>query len=227
MQELQVLNLKNDITLDSRIVAEMLSKKHSDLLRDIETYIQYFSENADLRSQEFFVKSSYKTVGNNKTYKSYQITKKGCEFLAHKLTGQKGSIFTAKYINAFESLKNDKIANNEQLIQMIAISQQNMMNMINTLSKTVDKLSTIHTASNKISEVEKDSEIDKLIKEQGKRQTLKILTLPKNIIDIVDELLSSENRNFSYISRYLYDKGYNVSNAAISKYYHKIFKEVN
>ncbi|HFI0327344.1 TPA: hypothetical protein ACGO3U_002201 [Streptococcus suis] len=29
------------------------------------------------------------------------ITKKGCEFIQHKMTGQKGAVFTAKYINYF------------------------------------------------------------------------------------------------------------------------------
>ncbi|QEK13748.1 hypothetical protein FQB35_15595 (plasmid) [Crassaminicella thermophila] len=92
-------------TLDSREVAEMIGKRHSDLLRDIETYIQYL-ENAKLRSQDFFLESTYKAEGNNKTYKRYDVTKKGCEFIAHKLTGQKGAIFTARYINKFHEMEN-------------------------------------------------------------------------------------------------------------------------
>ena len=39
-------------------------------------------------------------------------TKKGCEFVAHKLTGTKGTEFTARYINRFhdmeEALKDDR-----------------------------------------------------------------------------------------------------------------------
>lgn len=35
----------------------------------------------------------------------YQITKKGCEFIAHKLTGTKGTIFTARYINRFHEMQ--------------------------------------------------------------------------------------------------------------------------
>lgn len=92
-------------TLDSREVADMVEKRHSDLIRDIETYLQYL-ENAKVRSQDFFIESSYKAEGNNKTYKCYEVTKKGCEFIAHKLTGQKGAIFTAKYINRFHDMEN-------------------------------------------------------------------------------------------------------------------------
>jgi len=91
-------------TLDSREVAEMVEKRHSDLIRDIETYLQYL-ENAKLRSQDFFIESSYKVEGNNKTYKCYEVTKKGCEFIAHKLTGQKGAVFTARYINRFHEME--------------------------------------------------------------------------------------------------------------------------
>lgn len=35
----------------------------------------------------------------------YRITKKGCEFIAHKLTGTKGTIFTARYINRFHEMQ--------------------------------------------------------------------------------------------------------------------------
>jgi len=94
-----------EATLNSMEVAEMVSKRHADLIRDIETYSQYL-ENARLRSQDFFFESTYKADGNNKTYKCYDITKKGCEFVAHKLTGQKGAIFTATYINRFHEMGN-------------------------------------------------------------------------------------------------------------------------
>src|SRR5699024_5125370 len=95
---------KEILVLDSREVAEMVEKRHSDLIRDIETYLQYL-ENAKVRSQDFFLKGSYKAKGNNRSYKKYDVTRKGCEFIAHKLTGQKGTIFTARYINRFHELE--------------------------------------------------------------------------------------------------------------------------
>ena len=42
-------------------------------------------------------------TGRERRY--YQITKKGCEFIAHKLTGIKGTEFTAKYINRFHEME--------------------------------------------------------------------------------------------------------------------------
>lgn len=104
MNDLTIINKEGILVVDSREVAEMIGKRHTDLLRDIDTYIQYL-ENAKLRSQEFFIESEYKTEGNNKTYKCYLLTKKGCDMVANKMTGEKGVIFTAKYVTKFEEME--------------------------------------------------------------------------------------------------------------------------
>lgn len=222
MLDLEIVEIENSVTLDSRLVAEMINKKHSDLLRDIETYIQYFYQNADLRSDDFFIKSGY-VAGTGKTYKNYQITKKGCEFLAHKLTGQKGAIFTAKYINEFEKLRLQNYPTNESVIKKLEMSQKKMMDMINQLTKTVESLSKNYKEI-EYERTVKTHEIDKLIKNQSAYKKHKIQLLPKEIVEVVNILLSQDDRNFSYISRYLYKKGYNVSNVAVSNYYYSIFR---
>ena len=94
MNELQFTGFQESTTLDSRIVAQMLDKNHSDLIRDIKKYTEYLGE-SKIAFTDFFQESQYITT-QNKILPNYQITKKGCEFLAHKLTGQKGAIFTAK-----------------------------------------------------------------------------------------------------------------------------------
>lgn len=96
--------VKRELTLDSREVAEMVGKNHGHLMRDIKTYIEYISANPKLDSLEFFVPSVY-IDAQNKERPNYQITKKGCEFIAHKLTGQKGAQFTATYINRFHEME--------------------------------------------------------------------------------------------------------------------------
>ena len=103
-----------ELTIDSREVSQMVDKRHADLIRDIETYIDYFSQNAKLRSDDFFLKYQYQS-GTGKNYKCYLVTKKGCEFLAHKLTGKKGAIFTATYINKFHDM--EKEIQNKALIE--------------------------------------------------------------------------------------------------------------
>ena len=92
--------------IDSREVAEMVGKEHNKLLRDIRSYIGQLGE-AEIGHTDFFTESTYKTE-QNKTMPCYLVTKKGCEFIAHKLTGIKGTEFTAKYINRFHEME-DKI----------------------------------------------------------------------------------------------------------------------
>ena len=92
--------------IDSREVAEMVGKEHNKLLRDIRSYIEQLGE-SKIGHTDFFTESIYKTE-QNKTMPCYLVTKKGCEFIAHKLTGVKGTEFTAKYINRFHEME-DKI----------------------------------------------------------------------------------------------------------------------
>lgn len=105
MDELTVINHKGKYVIDSRIVAEMVDKRHADLLRDIEIYISYLSHNADLRSDDFFIEDSY-LAGTGKPYKCYFLTRKGCDMVANKMTGEKGVIFTAMYVTKFEEMEN-------------------------------------------------------------------------------------------------------------------------
>lgn len=99
----------NVLTIGSREVAEMVDKQHKNLLSDIRNYVDYL-KNAELKIEpgEFFIESQYKDV-NNQDRPCYQVTKKGCEFIAHKLTGQKGAIFTATYINKFHEMEQQLI----------------------------------------------------------------------------------------------------------------------
>ena len=48
----------------------------------------------------YFIESSYKDK-SGKENKCYLCTKLGCDFLANKFTGEKGILFTAKYVERF------------------------------------------------------------------------------------------------------------------------------
>lgn len=100
------MNDLQELTLDSREVSKMLPKRHADLLRDIEVYNSYLVGERNFALSSFWVESRY-TTSQNKVMKCYQITKKGCEFLAHKMTGKKGALFTASYINRFHEMEEE------------------------------------------------------------------------------------------------------------------------
>lgn len=90
-------------TISSIEVAEMVEKEHSKLLKDIRRYAEQLAE-AKIGLGDFFTESTYKDA-NNQSRPCYNVTKKGCEFIAHKLTGVKGTEFTAKYINRFHDME--------------------------------------------------------------------------------------------------------------------------
>lgn len=127
---MQMLNA----TLTSLEVAEMVEKTHDNLIKSIRRYSKYIDEsNASLDAvkndavskednlkqlknevvkaetidlQEFWTESQYKD-GKGQTRPCYNITKKGCEFIAHKCTGRKGTVFTARYINRFHEMEHE------------------------------------------------------------------------------------------------------------------------
>lgn len=100
---LQVRNTDGILTIDSREIAEMVGKRHAHLLRDIEGYIQILS-NPNLVSTDFFIESIYQD-NYNRTHKCYLLTKKGCDMVANKMTGEKGVLFSATYINRFYEME--------------------------------------------------------------------------------------------------------------------------
>lgn len=104
MQALQVIEQNNEFYVDSREVAEMVGKRHDHLVRDIENYQSVILQNPNLGAADFFVESSY-TANNNNTYKHYLLTRKGCDIVANKMTGSKGVLFTATYVDAFHEMQ--------------------------------------------------------------------------------------------------------------------------
>ena len=92
-------------TLSSLEVAEMVKKTHANLLKDIRLYIGQLAE-VNFHSGDFFSESTY-LDSNNQSRPCYLVTKKGCKFIAHKLTGQKGTEFTARYINRFHEMEQE------------------------------------------------------------------------------------------------------------------------
>ncbi|MEK1407926.1 phage regulatory protein [Limosilactobacillus fermentum] len=92
--------------MDSRDVAKMIGKIHRHLMRDIRRYINDLEESPKLDSRKFFIESSYVSQ-QGKELPCYLLTKQGCEFVANKLTGKKGTIFTATYVGLFNQYQEE------------------------------------------------------------------------------------------------------------------------
>jgi Rha family phage regulatory protein len=111
--------------LDSREVAEMVGKAHNKLMRDIRDYIDQLGE-SKIGHTDFFSESTY-TTAQNKVLPCYLITKEGCEFIAHKLTGIKGTEFTAKYIKRFHQMENiikEHVPQGKELLALAVLEAQ-------------------------------------------------------------------------------------------------------
>jgi len=114
---------QNFKTISSREVAEMMGvNEHSKMLRKIDGITSILTE-AKIGLSEYWYESSYKD-STGRTLREYQVTKKGCELIAHKTEGEKGVLFTVKYMERFEQLEQEvkqprKLSALEQ-IQLIA-----------------------------------------------------------------------------------------------------------
>lgn len=106
MKDLKIINKDGQLLVDSREVAEMVEKQHSHLCRDIQGYIEVISQNPKLDCDKFFVESYYRS-GTGKKYTCYLLTRKGCDMVANKMTGEKGILFTAEYVTKFEEMEKE------------------------------------------------------------------------------------------------------------------------
>lgn len=159
--QVEIIKKANDReVMDSRDVAKMIGKRHRDLMRDIRRYISEMVTSAKLRALDFFIESSYEDA-KGETRDCYLLTKQGCEFVANKLTGKKGTIFTATYVGLFNEyqkehnealdghLLKDELAirkgeleyHRDYLIQM---ERQNANNEVKNLISIADRMENRH-----------------------------------------------------------------------------------
>lgn len=106
MNELTVTTYNGIETVDSRDVATMTGKQHKELLRDIRNYAESIekSNERNFALVDFFIPSTYKD-SKGEERPCYLLTKKGCDMVANKMTGEKGVLFTAAYVTAFEKMR--------------------------------------------------------------------------------------------------------------------------
>ena len=104
------MNNLGKATITTLEIAEMMEVEHKRLLRkldgdkDRKGYVQILTE-AQMGLSDFFIPSTYRD-SSGKDNKSYEVTKLGCDFLANKFTGEKGVLFTARYVKRFHEMEN-------------------------------------------------------------------------------------------------------------------------
>lgn len=96
-------------TIPSYEVAKMMERRHSRVLEMIEGKanlkgIKKVLTQHNFVLSDYFIESTYKDE-SGKENKCYECTKMGCEMLANKMTGEKGILFTAKYVKRFNEME--------------------------------------------------------------------------------------------------------------------------
>lgn len=108
-------------TIESIEVAKMMDKEHKEIMwmidgnkkRGIVGIKPTIELSADLHLSNYFIENTYKD-SMNRNKKCYSVTKMGCELLANKLTGEKGILFSARYVKRFNEMQN--VINNTPMI---------------------------------------------------------------------------------------------------------------
>ena len=101
MNQLQIINQNGQLLVDSRQVAEMIERPHNDLIKSIRNYVDYLTK-GNYPLSEFFIRSTYQD-STGRTLPCYLLTRKGCDMVANKMTGEKRVLFTAAYVTKFEN----------------------------------------------------------------------------------------------------------------------------
>lgn len=103
MNEIKVVSLNGQLITDSRDVAILTGKEHKELLRTIRSFISILTS-ANLHSSEFFIPHGYQDA-KHEHRPCYLLTRKGCDMVANKMTGERGVLFTAAYVTKFEEME--------------------------------------------------------------------------------------------------------------------------
>lgn len=107
-------NIKTITTLE---IAEMMETEHWKVLRKLEGqerngkhipgYIEILTAN-EIVVSNYFILSNYKDA-SGKANKCYEVTRMGCDFLANKFNGEKGVVFTARYVKRFDEMEKGQL----------------------------------------------------------------------------------------------------------------------
>lgn len=187
-------------------------------MRDIRRYVKQLGE-SNFAFSDFFIESTYQSE-QGKILPCYMVTKKGCEFIANKLTGVKGTKFTATYINRFHEMED-------------ALEGKDYEKLIAGITENVEKWKTIFTQTIQNFMEEQSDRIDRLeskvetyIEAAGYRRALESQEekSPKHKLKVaqnqfsLSERLRELNSEFSYLSEM-----YGVERRMVM---HKIYRQL-
>lgn len=131
-------------TIPSYEISEMMDKKHWEVLRmldgakDRKGIVEILADNQMVVSK-YFIKSQYKDE-SGKLNSCYECTKLGCDMLANKMTGEKGILFTAKYVERFNEMVENPLVNASKELQAIFMIDRKQQVIEQRVTQIEDKM---------------------------------------------------------------------------------------
>lgn len=152
LQDLQSYTNDKEMRISSREVADMLQVRwHSNIIRKINQLNEHLLD-SNVDTFSYWIESSY-IDNKGRTKKEYLVTKKGCELLAHKTTGEVGTLFTIKYIERFKEME-------QALIEAQGVPSYTIVDPIQRALRWIDEQKEKERLSLKVKE--QQDEIDEL-----------------------------------------------------------------
>ncbi len=137
-------------TLTSLEVAEMVGRRHDQVLRDIDTIIKHFGD--DHKSVgNYFIQDEYKDA-LNRVKPCYRLTKKGCELYSTRMTGEKGTQFAVAYIERFNKMENH-IKQNELDVSQFSPELQALIGIERRQNEQAIRIDKVEKKQNEIGEI--------------------------------------------------------------------------
>lgn len=116
--EIKTVNKEEVTVVTSLDIAETFGKRHSDVLRDIETL-----DCSDEFRERNFALSNYSVDNNKRTYPMYYITRDGFTILVMGYNGEKAMKFKEAYIKQFNAMEKALIGKIKEREKGIAVRQ--------------------------------------------------------------------------------------------------------
>lgn len=111
MYELKLTEHCGQIVADSRDVARAIGKEHFNLMRSINMYRKHLSQFKN-DFAKFFIPATY-IDDQGKERPCYYLTRMGCDMVANKMTGERGTLFTAAYVTRFHEMEAELLKRRE------------------------------------------------------------------------------------------------------------------
>lgn len=138
----KIENKDGILVVSSRVIAEQLGKRHSDVLSQLESLL----ENENTRS--LIISSAYRVEGQNREYKEYLLTEKGFNLYMFNIQGYVD--FKLAYINEFDRMRSfieKKQLSVEEMVIMQAQSVMALKDEVKIMKEDVEELKQISSTT--------------------------------------------------------------------------------